>query len=300
MFVNVPIGVATVLLSLKFLPRSEGRCENKHLDLPGSLAVTTGTILFVYALTNAGNEGFATLGTILPLVISILILIGFVAIESRSKAPLMPLSFLRRGSVLTANVLTLIVAGASGGLGFIVTIYLQQILGYSALATGLAFLPSALVFLVAGGWGSSRLVNRLGVKRVLLVSFALIILGNALLTLISVSSNFLVIEPGTILWALGASIGFPALYIVALAGLKPGEEGLASGVITTSQRIGFPLGLAVLVTVASAVSLQPLGIPDSAALIVLGFRYAFVAAAILSAIGLGIVFRIKSDDPKQK
>ncbi len=301
MFVNVPIGIATVLLSLKYLPHSQGQCIDKRLDIPGSLTVTSGTILFVYALTNAGNEGFASLGTLLPLGISILIIVGFVAIESRSKAPLMPLSFLRRGAVLTANVLTLIVAGASGGLGFIITIYLQQILGYSALVTGLAFLPSAVVFLVVGGWGSSRLVNRFGVKLVLLVAMLLIVIGNLLLTLISETANLLVIEPGTILWALGASIGFPALYIVALSGIKPGEEGLASGIITTSQRVGFPLGLAVLVAVASAVSLQPMGTQDpSAGLVVLGFRYAFIAAAIMSAIGLAIAFLIKNDKIKQK
>lgn len=296
MFVNVPIGIATVLFSLKYLPRSEGRCTDKRLDFPGSLTATTGTILFVYALTNGGNEGFASLGTLIPLGLSVLILIAFVIIEARSKAPLMPLSFLRRGSVLTANILTLIVGGASGGLGFIITIYLQQILGYSALATGLAFLPSAVIFLVIGGWGSSRLVNRFGVKPVLLVSMGLIVLGNALLTLISETSSFLIVEPGSILWALGASIGFPTLYIVALSGIKPGEEGLASGVITTSQRVGFPLGLAVLVTVASSISSGQIGsINPSPELIVLGFRFAFIAATIMSAIGLVIAFFIKTD-----
>jgi EmrB/QacA subfamily drug resistance transporter len=300
MFVNVPIGAATVLLSFKFLPQTQGRCIDKRLDIPGSLTVTLGTILFVYALTNAGNEGFATLGTLLPLGISILLLVGFLVIESRSKAPLMPLGFLRRGTVLTANILTLIVGGASGGLGFIITIYLQQVLGYSALATGLAFLPSAVVFLVVGGWGSSRLVDRFGVKPVLLVALSLIVVGNILLTFISTTANFLVVEPGSILWAFGASIGFPALYIVALSGIKPGEEGLASGVITTSQRVGFPLGLALLVTVASTVSLQPMGSPSaSTELIVLGFRYAFIAAAIISAIGLLIAIRIRSDKLKQ-
>jgi MFS family permease len=213
----------------------------------------------------------------------------------------MPLGFLRRGAVLTANILTLIIAGASGGLGFVITIYLQQVLGYSALATGLAFLPSALIFLVVGGWGSSRLVNRLGVKRVLLIAMSFITVGNALLTLISVNSSFLIIEPGSILWAIGASIGFPALYIVALTGIKPGEEGLASGVITTSQRIGFPLGLAVLVTVASAFSLQQMwDSSNSIALIVLGFRYAFAAATIMSMIGLAIAFTLKNDKPKQQ
>ncbi len=301
MFVNVPIGTATVLLSLKYLPRTEGRCTEKLLDLPGSLAATSGIILFVYALTNAANEGFASLTTILSLSLSILILIGFLVIESRAKAPLMPLGFLKRPTVLSANILTLIVAGASGGLGFIITIYLQQILGYSALETGLAFLPSAVVFLVVGGWGSSRLVNRFGAKRTLIFSMSFVVLGNVLLSFVSDNASFLVVEPGAIMWALGASVGFPALFIIALSGIKSGEEGLASGIITTSQRVGFPLGLAVLVTVASSVSLQPMGAQDaSPALIVLGFRYAFLAAAIMSAVGLAIAFLIKGNNPNPK
>jgi predicted MFS family arabinose efflux permease len=254
---------------------------------------TSGTILFVYALTNAATEGFAAPQTILTLAISMVILAGFIAIESRSKAPLIPLVFLKRRRFLEANIITLIIAAASGGLGFIVTIYMQQILGYSPLATGLAFLPSAVVFLVIGGWGSSRLLNRFGVKRVLTLSMIFIIIGNALLALISETGTFLTIEPGTILWALGASIGFPALYIVALGGIKPGEEGLASGIITTAQRIGFPLGLAVLVTVASVASFQSMGDP-SAAVTVLGFRYAFIAATIMSIIGLAIVLLMKN------
>lgn len=302
MFVNVPIGAATVILSLRYLPKRGGRMRNGRLDLPGSLSATGGTILFVYALTNASTDGFFSLPTLLPLVLSIVILAGFVVIESRAKTPLVSINFLRRSSFLSANVLSLIVAAASGGLGFIVTIYMQQILGYSALSTGFAFLPSALVFLVVGGWGSSRLVDRFGVKSVLLMSMALVVVGNAVLTQISVMGNLFIIEFGTALWALGASIGFPALYIVALTGTKPGEEGLASGIITTSQRIGFPLGLAVLVTVASAISSQSIGAGGSstlAAVTVLGFRYAFLAATILSIIGLGIVFLMKTDKTKK-
>ncbi len=298
MFVNVPIGAATAILALKYLRGSSGRKRSGRLDLLGGLTATAGVMLFVYALTDAGNNGFLSLQTIIPLVISILILVGFVAIESRTKDPLMPLGFLRRGTVITANVLTLIIAAASGGLGFIVTVYMQQILGYSALATGLAFLPSAAVFLFIGGWGSSRLVGRLGVKYVLLISLAFMIAGNAVLTQISEVGNLLIIELGTVLWGFGASIGFPALYIAALAGTKPGEEGLASGIITTSQRVGFPLGLAILVTIATLVSTQPMavvGSPDSVGLVVLGFRYAFLAATIMSAVGFGIALQMKKD-----
>ena len=296
MFVNVPIGVAAAALSQKLLPDSGGRMANRRLDLPGALTVTSGLILLVYGLTNASNEGFSSLLAILPLGLSLLALAGFVAIESRSKFPLVPLGFLRRGTVLTANVLALIFTSASGGLGFILTIYMQQILGYSALQAGLGFLPPAIIFFVVGGWGSSWFVSRLGIRRVLVASTAFITVGFALLTQISAQGDYLGIAPGMSLWALGASIGFPALNIAALAGTRPGEEGLASGLISTSQRVGFPLGLAVLLTIATTFDPVPIGAADpsaSAAGVVAGFRYALVAAALLGVLGVIIALRIR-------
>jgi MFS family permease len=298
MFVNVPIGIVTAIFSLKYLPQTGGFAQVKHLDFLGGLSSTAGILLFVYSLTNAATYGFGSISTLVPLAISVLMLASFLVIESRSEAPLMPLAFLRRGVFLASNIIALIVAAASGGLGFIITVYLQQVLGYSALSTGLAFLPSAAVFLVVGGWGSSWFVSHLGVKRVLLLSLSLIIVGNLLLTQIPVDGSFIAVEPGSILWALGASIGFPALFIAALTGLKPGEEGLASGLISTSQRIGFPMGLAILVTVASLVTPQPMRGDASLADVVMGFRYAFVAATILSIVGLALVFMIKDSRPQ--
>jgi len=302
LFVNVPIGAAAAVLSRKFLPDGGGRATNRHLDLPGALAVTSGLMLLVYALTIAASDGFLSLGTALPLGLSVLLLAGFVAIESRSEAPLMPLGFLRRGTVLTANVLALVLTSTAGGLGFIFTIYMQQILGYSALDTGLGFLPPAIIFFVVGGWGSSWLVNRFGIRRVLLASTAFVTMGLALLTQISATGAYLDVLPGLVLWALGASIGFPALSIAALAGTRPGEEGLASGLISTSQRIGFPLGLAGLLTIATALDPVPIGAsgPSASALgVVTGFRFAFLAATILSILGLFIALRIKSEKPPE-
>ena len=298
MFVNVPIGIGATILSQRFLPNTGGRAMERHLDLPGALSITSGLILLVYALTNAANEGFQSFQTSVPLGLSALILAGFVAIEYRSKAPLMPLGFLRRGKVLAANALGLIVTAGAGGVLFILTIYLQQILGYSALNAGLAFLPLTMIFFVGGGWGSTWLVNRIGMKSTLVVSMTLITLGAGLLTQISVAAGYYGILPGMILWVLGASLSFTALNIAGLAGTKPGEEGLASGLINTSQRIGAPLGLAILLTVASATDPSPIatvvaGAGSSVAGIVTGFQYAFLASAILNGIGLLIALRIK-------
>jgi EmrB/QacA subfamily drug resistance transporter len=297
LFVNVPIGIVAAVLSQKFLVNHPGRAADKHLDLPGALAVTSGLVLLVYALTNAATDGFLSVQTILPLLVSALVLAGFLAIEHRSRSPLMPLAFLRRGTVFTANVLALLLTASAGGVVFILTTFLQQVSGYSALAAGLEFVPAAMIFFFVGGWGSSRLVNRFGLKLVLVTSMTLITLGSALLTQITVTSGYVGVLPGMLIWSLGASIGFPALNIAALAGTKPGEEGLASGIIGTSQRIGFPLGLAILLTIATVTDPPPVGAASqlgSLTGVVTGFQYAFLASTIISGIGLLIALRVKN------
>ncbi len=296
MFVNVPIGVAAVVLSQKYLAESGGSATDRRLDLPGALSVTAGTALFVYAFSNAAEAGFSSLQTILPLGLSALILAGFLVIEYRSEAPLMPLGFLRRGSILAANMLGLIVAGTAVGPLFLLTLFLQQILGYSPLYAALGFLPPTVIFFVVGGWGASWLLNRFAMKPVLVVSMALVALGSGLLTQISRAGGYWGLLPGLLLWSLGASIGFPALTIAALAGTKHGEEGLASGLINTSERVGGPLGLAIILTVASAMTPRLTGAGSSAAIVV-GIQYAFVAATILNGIGLVIALLIRGRAP---
>src|SRR2546426_1015351 len=262
-------------------------------------AMTTATALAILAATfpegKERNRAFGVLVSILSAGVaagsiaggglSALTLAAFLAIEYRSKAPLMPLAFLRRRTTLTANVLSLVVSSSAGAL-IVLTVYLQGVLGYSPLDAGLAFLPAAAIFFFVGGWGSSWLMNRIGLKRVLVISTAFVPLGLAMLAPLPVAAGYLGILPGTILWSLGASIGFPALAIAGLSGTKPGEEGLASGLIQTSQRLGFPLGLSLVLTVASTFDPQ-LGLT--------GFRYAFVGAAVLSAVGLGIALRFRSE-----
>ena len=300
MFVNVPIGIVAALLSQRFLPKTEGWLKSQRLDVPGAITVTLGTILLVFGLTNAATSGFDSLDTIVPLGLSVLVLASFLAIESRSKSPLIPPAFLKRGSVLTANTLALVLTSTVGGVSFIITIYLQNILGYSPLYAGLGTLPSAVIFFLVGGWGASRIMNRLGARRTLLVSTALATVGIALLTVISAQGSYFLILPGMIVWTLGASIGFPAVNLAAVAGTKPGEEGLASGVVSTSFRIGFPLGLALLLTIAGAFDPPAAaGVGSYAALegVVTGFRYALFAAVVLSLLGLALASRIKDVKP---
>src|SRR2546425_7455582 len=301
MFINVPIGIVTVLLCLRYLPGGGGWLKNQPLDVPGALTVTSGIILLIYGLTNAAALGFASGWSFIPLIFSALVLTGFVSIESGSKAPLMPLDFIRRGSVLTANTLALVLTSIVGGVGFIVPVYFQNVLGYSALYSGLLTLPPALTFFIVGGWVAPRLVNRFGAKRTLLVSSALISVGTLLLTPMSPNGNAFVLMPGLLVWALGASIGFPAINIAAVAGTKPGEEGLASGVVNTSFRIGFPVGLAVLLTVAGAFAPPPAASAPASAVaagVVAGFQAAVIAAALLALLGFLIALRLKDVKPQ--
>jgi MFS family permease len=300
MYVNVPIGIATALLFQRLLPSAPGWAKGQRLDVPGALTVTAGIILLVYGLTNAAAVGFGSELTAIPLVLSAVILAGFVAIESRTKHPLVPLSFLRRGSILVSNTLALALTSMVGGIAFILTIYLQEILGYSALYAGLGTLPGALIFFLVGGWGASRVIGRLGARKTLLISTALVTAGVVMLLPISPQGSYFGILPGMSVWALGASIGFPAVNIAAVSGTKRGEEGLASGVVNTSFRIGFPLGLAVFLTVAGAFDpLGAIGATGAAATagVVVGFQYALAAGALLGVLAFALASRIR--DVKQ-
>jgi EmrB/QacA subfamily drug resistance transporter len=296
MFINVPIGIGATILCQRYFPVGGGWLQNQHLDIPGALTVTSGTMLLVFGLTNAAGLGFTSVLTYVPLIASVLVLSLFLLIESRSVSPLMPLSFIRRGSVLTANILALVLTSVVGGVGFIIPVYFQNILGYSALDSGLLTLPPALIFFVVGGFVASRLVNKFGAKKILLLSSGLVAIGTLLLTPLSLNGNPFILQPGLLIWALGASIGFPAINIAAVAGTKPGEEGLASGVVNTSSRMGFPIGLAILLTVAGAFDPPSAGAP-SAAGIVAGFRVAIVTASLIAVLGFLIALRLKDVKP---
>ncbi len=304
MFVNVPIGIVTALLCTKYLPGGGGWLKNQHLDIPGALTVTAGTILMVYGLTNAASPtlGLASAWTIAPLLIAAAFLVSFLAIESRSEAPLMPLGFIRRGSVLTANALALVLTSIVGGISFMMTIYFQDILGYSPLEAGLLVLPPALIFFFVGGWGAARIVNKYGARKTLTLSSALVAVGVLLLFPISATGSYIVTLPGLLIWAMGASIGMPAVNIAAVAGTKHGEEGLASGVINTSFRVGFPVGLAILLTVAGAFDPPPAASASAlakAAAVVAGFQVAIFAGALLGVLAFMIALLLKDGKPQR-
>jgi EmrB/QacA subfamily drug resistance transporter len=294
--INVPIGIIVSLLSAKYISSNTTGLthENKqhhHLDIFGAVLITAGLMLLVYSLTSAQDTGIGSTQTLELLLLSVIVLAAFVLIEYRSKAPLMPLGFLRRGSIFGANAVGLLQVGPFVGMVFILTDYLQQLRGYSALSAGLAFIPMGAVFLVISVFLSARLVNRLGVKPVIISGMALQVVGYLSLAPIYITESYFggLLGP-SLLIGVGTGLSFTAINISALTGTRKGEEGLASGLINTSRQIGGPIGLAVLLTVANFETPHAAGqiVVQSPSAMVTGFGYAFLAAALLT--GIGIIF----------
>jgi EmrB/QacA subfamily drug resistance transporter len=299
--INVPIGIALSLISIKYISLTSRRAnENRHLDILGAISITAGLILLVYSLSIAQNNGIESPQALEFILLSVIVLAAFSLIEYRSKLPLMPLGFLKRGSIFAANALALLQMGAFVATIFILTNYFQQILGYSALSTGIAFLPMSIIFLIISGFLSSRLVNHFGVKPILILGMTLQTIGYVFLSRISITeSYFSILLVPMFLIGFGTGFGFTAINIAGLQGTKKGEEGLASGLINTSRQIGGPIGLAVLLTVANFVTPYPTGqLIQSAVAMVIGFGHAFLAAALLT--GIGIIFALSLKQQKQQ
>jgi len=296
--INVPIGVVVSLLSIKYISSTMAQTDSRenrqrHLDIFGAVLITAGLMLLVYSLSIAQNIGIGSIQTLEFLSLSVIILIAFLLIEYRSKAPLMPLGFLRRGSIFGANAVGLLQVAPFVGMVFILTSYFQQVRGYSAFTAGLAFIPMGVVFLVISVFLSARLVDRFGVKPIIITGMALQTIGYVLLASISATESYFGLLGPMLLNGFGTGLGFTAINIAALTGARRGEEGLASGLINTSRQIGGPVGLAVLLTVANfeTASLSGrLAIQSSVVAMVRGFGYAFLAAALLT--GIGIIFTV--------
>ena len=299
-FINVPIGIIAALLVTRFITENREESTSRHLDIPGAVTVTAGFSLLVYALTQAANTSLLSAQTILFLGLAVVVLGSFLLIESRSKAPLMPLSFLRRGTVFAANALAVVTVSCMSGLIFLLTIYLQQIRGYSALAAGIAFLPTALVFLVVGGFLSARFVTRFGMKPVLIGSMILLVAGFLLLSRLSLSTSYFYdLLPSMLVASLGAALAFTAFNIAALSGAGEGEAGLASGLVNTSTQVAGPVGLAIAVTIAS-VAAAGLASQDPLSATVSGFGFAFLGDAVIAGVGVALAVSIRRPVRAQK
>ena len=304
--INVPIGVIVSLLSIKYISTiTTGlayRQKNKHLDILGAVSITAGLMLLVYSLSSAQNIGIGSVETLELLLLSAVVLAAFLLIEYRSKAPLMPLGFLKRSSIFGANAIGLLQFAAFVGMVFILTNYLQQVRGYSALAAGLVFLPSGIVAVLVSGFLSARLVNRIGVKAIIISGMALQTIAYLLLSKISITESYFGLLVPMLLIGFGIGLGITVVNIAALTGIRKGEEGLASGLINTSRQIGGPIGLAILLTIANFGTSAPtsrLAVQSATSTMVPGFGYAFLAAALLTLIGIVFAVSLRQERHRQ-
>ena len=252
LYVNVPIGIAAALLSPRLLP--ESRADGaRHFDVAGAVTVTLGLSLLVYSLVNANEAGWASAETLILLAVAAVLIVGFVVIERRTKAPLVPFpGIFRHRSITGINVTALLIAMALFSMFFFISLYMQQVLGYDPLEAGLAYLPLAFGIIVSAGV-ASQLVTRFGVRPVLVTGLILTAIGLLWFSQISVGGSYVgdILFP-SLLAAFGLGFAFVPMTIAAVAGVEPHEAGLASGLINTSQQVGGALGLAVLAAIANS------------------------------------------------
>ncbi len=286
-FVNVPIGLLTLLLVPRFVRESRVAGMARNFDSLGAVTVTASLMLLVYALTQAESVGWGSVQTISELIGSAILMGVFLVIEQRSAHPLVPLTFFRKRTPTGANIIGLGLGSIVFSMFFLLSLYMQEILGFSALKTGLGYLAVALTAVLASGVAQA-LTTRIGVKPVLATGLALIGAGLILFTQIPVDGTYVTnLLPGFLLVGVGLGFSFVPVSIAALSGIESREAGLASGLINTSQQIGGALGVAILTTVFTTRSTNLIedGEPQPDAF-VSGFSAAFWVAAAFAAISI--------------
>lgn len=299
-FVNVPVGILAFVAAPILLAESRD-ARVKTFDVPGAVLVTGGLSSLVYAITQAGQEGWLAGETLATFVASLVMLVAFVGWELRHSEPLMRFGILRTRTVAGANVAGFIMGTAMFSMFLMLTLYMQQVLGYSAMKTGIAYLAVAGTAIL---WSAvaAQLVTRIGVKPVLTVGMVMLTAGLVYFTQVSLGGSYLGdLLPGFLLIGVGIGFSFVPISIAALAGIRPAEAGLASGLINTSQQIGGALGIAALSTIATSRTSDAVASGTAMPVaLVDGFTAAFLAGVFIA--GLGIVAAltlIRNDELEQ-
>ncbi|HSC63163.1 MAG TPA: DHA2 family efflux MFS transporter permease subunit, partial [Caldimonas sp.] len=251
--VNLPIGIAVVGLSWTLLPRAVASGPGQRLDVAGAVTVTVALMLAVYAIVGANAVGWTSPRTIGLLAGAAVLFAVFVAIEARVEQPLMPLRLFRSTTLNAANAIGILWSAAMFAWFFLSALYLQRVLGRSAMDVGLAFLPSNIIMAVCSLGLSARVVTRFGLRRPLVFGLVCAAVGLALFARAPVDGSIAVdVLPGMVLLGIGAGIAFNPLLLAAMSDVDESESGLASGIVNTSFMMGGALGLAVLASVADA------------------------------------------------
>jgi EmrB/QacA subfamily drug resistance transporter len=284
--VNLPIGIAVCVLSLRLLPPGQRQVTGARLDVGGAIAITAALMVAVYAIVNGNQAGWTSTQTVGLLVLAAALLAGFLWLESRLAAPLVPLRLFRLRNLATANVVGILWAAAMFAWFFLSALYLQLVLGYSPLQVGLGFLPANLIMGVLSVGVSAKLVMRFGIKPPLTTGLVLAGVGLALFARAPVDGSYLVdVLPSMLLLGFGAGIAFNPVLLAAMGDVAPEEAGLASGLVNTSFMMGGALGLAVLASIAASRTSHLVGGGNSqVSALTGGYHLAFVGGALFAAV----------------
>jgi EmrB/QacA subfamily drug resistance transporter len=287
-FVNVPIGAAVLALAPRIVPESRSESVSRGgYDAEGAVTITLGTIALVFTLIKANSWGWTSGRTLAGFAIAAALIVAFLFFERRHPDPLLPLRIFSNRSLAAADATFLLVAAALFGVFFFCTLYLQQILGYNALKTGIAYLPLSLTLIAASAL-ASRFVDRFTPKPVLTVGLLISTVGFVLLTRIDGHGDYAShVLPAMIVLGVGLGLSFVPITIAATNGVASGDSGLASGLLNTTQQVGGSLGLAILSSVSTSRTTSALdGGSALPAALTHGFKGAFIVAAVLCAIGV--------------
>jgi EmrB/QacA subfamily drug resistance transporter len=289
-FVNVPVGLVTIALALRYVAESRVQTEQRSFDIAGAVTVTTGLIVLVYAIVKAQEWGWGSGRTLGLAAVACALLALFLVIERRSAAPLMRLSIFRVRTISVADTVLLLAASGLFGMFFFASLYVQEILGYSPLKAGLAFLPITVGIAVGAGF-SQQLIRRFGVRNISIVGLTLAAAGLLYLTQLPVDGSYVSdLLVGLVPMSIGMGLVFVPITLLATSGVSADDSGLASGLFNTAQQVGGSLGLAILSTLAASQTSKLLQDGTaSAAAHVSGYHVAFLAAAIMLAAGAGIM-----------
>jgi len=290
-FLNVPIGAAALLLAPRVVPESRLATARRRYDPFGAVAVTGGLSLLVYAISTAPQVGWGTARTIALLAVSAALLAAFLVIETRVEAPLMPLRIFQNKTLAGANAVSVLLGASFFAFIFIGTLYMQQVLGYSALKAGLAWLATSLTSVALAGL-SQALVTRGWAKLVMAAGMAMIGGGVLWATQVPVHGHFWANLAGPfVIVGIGTAFAFIPVSIAALAGVAEHEAGLASGLLNTSQQLGGAIGVAIASTLAAtqASTLLRQGAAPAAAL-TSGFHWAFWACGLIGLCGVPVTY----------
>jgi EmrB/QacA subfamily drug resistance transporter len=286
-FVNVPVGIAGFVLSLRLVPESRDAHATGGFDVAGAVTATGGLMAFVYAIVEAPHRGWGSAVTVGFFALAAVLLATFVVIQLRSAAPLVRLSIFRVRSLATANITMFLAASGLFAMFFFNTLYIQKVLGFGPLKAGVAFLPFTGGIMLSAGL-ASRYAPRIGVRPIAAAGMLLTAIGMLYLTRLPVHGSYGVdVLPSILLTALGMGAVFMPLTLVATTGLENEDQGLASGLFNTSQQIGGSVGLAVLTSLAASRTAAVGG--GSADALVHGFRWAFGGAALFVVAALAVM-----------